>query len=118
MAAEIAVSLFRTLAADGSVLGPDHLRTLEVAYVRSAEDMVESYSADALLNGLDFDRSAEESAVAAFVYSLRDAAAQFLADPLGSPPLASWARVTCAVPGIRQLLLEPADEFEGAAAVA
>jgi glucosyl-3-phosphoglycerate synthase len=78
--------------------------------------MVESYSADAQINGLDFDRSAEESAVAAFAHSLRDAAAQFLADPLGSPPLASWERVACAVPEIRELLLEAGAEVEQAAA--
>jgi glucosyl-3-phosphoglycerate synthase len=112
MAVEIAASLFRTLASEGAVMGPDHFRTLEVAYVRSAEDMVESYAADALLNGLDFDRSGEETAVAAFAHSLRDAAAQFLADPLGTPPLASWERVACAVPGVRQLLLDAGAEVQ------
>ena len=43
-----------------------------------AEDTVARYYADAMLNGLKFDRNAEESAVATFGKSLRIAAVEFL----------------------------------------
>ena len=71
MACDIAKSLFRTLAGEGVVFTADHFRSLEVRYVRMAEDTIARYYADAMLNGLKFDRHAEEMAVATFARSLR-----------------------------------------------
>lgn len=98
MACDIAKSLFRTLAGEGVVLTQDHFRTLEVRYVRMAEDTINRYYADAMLNGLQFDRNAEELAVATFAKSLRQASEDFLADPLGLPLIPNWNRVLAAAP--------------------
>ncbi|MCC6366758.1 MAG: glycosyl transferase [Bryobacterales bacterium] len=98
MSCDVAKSLFRTLAGEGVVLGPDHFRTLQVRYVRLAEDTINRYYADAMLNGLDFDRHAEELAVATFAVSLRQAAEEFTADPLGLPLIPNWNRVIAAFP--------------------
>ena len=70
MATDIAKSLFTTLAAEGLVFSADHFRSLEVRYVRMAQDTIARYYADAMLNGLKFDRHAEELAVAVFAKSL------------------------------------------------
>ena len=109
MAADIAKSLFSTLAAEGVVFTADHFRSLEVRYVRTAQDTIARYYADAMLNGLKFDRHAEEAAVAAFALSLRHAAVQFLEDPLGLPLIPNWNRVLAAIPEFFELLQAAVD---------
>jgi hypothetical protein len=81
MATDIAKSLFRTLASEGGVFTAEHFRSLEVRYVRMAQDTITRHYADALLNGLKFDRHSEEVAVSTFARSLRLAAEEFLRDP-------------------------------------
>jgi len=100
MTVDIAKTLFRTLAAEGVVLSEGILRTLQAQYVRSAEDTITRYYADARLNGLEFDRHSEEDAVHAFARGLRLAAETFLSDPLGAPLIPNWNRVVAAVPDI------------------
>jgi glucosyl-3-phosphoglycerate synthase len=106
MACDIAKSLFRTLASEGLVFTADHFRTLEVRYIRMAQDTISRYYADAMLNALKFDRHAEEVAVAAFAESLRTAATGFLQDPLGLPLIPNWNRVLAACPEFFDLLLD------------
>jgi glucosyl-3-phosphoglycerate synthase len=77
-----------------------------VRYVRLAEDMIERYYADALLNGLEFDRHAEEQAVSVFAGSLRQAAVEFQEDPLGLPLIPNWNRVAAAIPEFFELLTQ------------
>jgi glucosyl-3-phosphoglycerate synthase len=93
MASDIAKSLFRTIASEGVSLTQDDFRTLQVRYVRMAEDTMHRYYADAMLNGLGFDRHAEELAVSTFAKSLGEAASEFLHNPLGLPLLPNWNRV-------------------------
>jgi glucosyl-3-phosphoglycerate synthase len=100
MTVDIAKTLFRTLAAEGVVLSEGVLRSLQAQYVRSAEDTITRYYADARINGLSFDRHAEEDAVHAFTHGLRLAAESFLADPLGAPLIPNWNRVVAAIPDI------------------
>jgi glucosyl-3-phosphoglycerate synthase len=98
MAADVAKSVFRTLAGEGHVFTQDAFRSLQVRYVRMAEDTIHRYYADAMLNGLVFDRHAEELAVATFVSSLRLASQEFLDDPMGLPLIPNWNRVAAAMP--------------------
>jgi glucosyl-3-phosphoglycerate synthase len=106
MAVEIAKTLFRTLAAEGVELSGGTFRTLQAQYVRTAEDMITRYHADAMINGLTFDRHAEEEAVDAFARGLRMAAEAFLADPLGQPLIPNWNRVVAAIPDVYTRLNE------------
>ncbi|MEK7407188.1 MAG: glycosyl transferase [Acidobacteriota bacterium] len=110
MACDIAKSLFRTLGAEGVVFTADHFRSLEVRYVRMAQDTIARYYADAMLNGLKFDRHAEEMAVAAFADSLRLAAAEFIADPRGLPLIPNWNRVLAAIPEFLELLQDAVEK--------
>ncbi len=100
MTVDVCKTLFRTLAAEGVVLTEGVFRTLQAHYVRTAEDIITRYHADALINGLRFDRHAEEDAVHAFVRGLRLAAESYLQDPLGQPLIPNWNRVVAAFPDI------------------
>ena len=106
MTTDIANSLFRTLAGEGVVFTNDHFRSLQIRYVRMAEDTISRYYADAMLNGLAFDRHAEEYAVSIFAQSLRDAAEGFNNDPLGSPLIPNWSRVLAALPNFYDDLMD------------
>jgi glucosyl-3-phosphoglycerate synthase len=105
MTCDIGKTLFRTLAGEGVVFSEGHFRTLEVRYQRIAEDTMARYYADAMLNGLTYDRHAEELAVATFARSLRQAAAEFNSDPLGVPLIPNWNRVVAAIPEFFELLV-------------
>jgi len=110
MTVDIAKTLFRTLAAEGVVLSEGIFRTVQAQYIRTAEDTIVRYHADAMLNGLLFDRHAEEEAVHAFARGLRIAAESFLADPLGAPLIPNWNRVVAAVPDIFSRLDEAVEQ--------
>jgi glucosyl-3-phosphoglycerate synthase len=106
MTVDICKSLFRTLAAEGVELSSGSFRTLEAAYVRTAEDTLRRFHHDAMLNGLEFDRHAEELAVGAFAKGVQIASKQFLEDPLGVPLIPNWNRVVSATPGFLDQLRE------------
>lgn len=110
MTCDIAKTLFRTLAGEGLVFSEAHFRALEVRYVRMAEDAINRYYADALLNGLRFDRHQEELAVTTFAHSLRQAAKDYMEDPLGLPLIPNWNRVTAAIPNFFEMLLDVVEE--------
>jgi glucosyl-3-phosphoglycerate synthase len=109
MATDIAKSLFVTLAAEGIVFTADHFRSLEVRYVRMGQDTIARYYADAMLNGLKFDRHGEEVAVATFAESLKRAAQEFIAEPRALPLIPNWNRVLSAIPEFFELLVDAID---------
>jgi glucosyl-3-phosphoglycerate synthase len=111
MSHEIAKHLFRTLAGEGVVLSEADLRTVQVYYIRLAQDMITRYDADAMINGLQFDRHAESTAVTAFSESLREAAAAYLANPLALPQIPNWNRVLHAIPEFFENLLDAVREL-------
>lgn len=115
MTVDIAKTLFRTLAAEGAVLSGGAFRTLQAQYVRTAEDSLARYRADAIINGLEFDIHGEEEAVDAFAHGVRLAAESFLVDPLGTPLIPNWNRVNAAIPEIYSEL-EEAVELDNSAA--
>ena len=109
MAVDIAKTLFRTLSAEGVSFDRGNMQTLLTRYVRTAEDTINRYHADAMINGLIFDRHEEETAVETFARVLKIATDDFFADPLGTPPIPNWARVSSALPGFLGTLREAVD---------
>lgn len=105
MVSDIARTVLRNLAAQGVDLSPGMLRSLQVAYVRVAEDTIASYAADAAINGLAFDRHEEGGAVDAFAQGLAGAIEQFTADPGGQMIISNWNRVMSAIPDFLERLL-------------
>jgi glucosyl-3-phosphoglycerate synthase len=106
MAADIAKSLFRNLAMEGVVLDDPGFKALTVNYLRMAQDTIKKYEDDAAINSLSFDRHGERLAVEAFTKSIKTAADEYLADPVGIPLIANWVRPTSAIPNFFDMLVE------------
>ncbi len=113
MAVDIVKHLLRTLSASGAVLHEGSFKSMRVAYHRYAEDAVADYEAIAVFNGLTFDRHAEEEAMTTFSRALAEACEQFTADPLGTPSLASWARVQAAIPDAGATFVKAIRDLDG-----
>jgi len=115
MATDILMNIFRTLASRGTVFQSGHFQTLRSAYLREAQDAIRKYNADALMNGLAFDRHAEEQAVEGFAEQITAAGEMFQQDPSGGEAIPNWARVIAAFPDfphrLRQAVAEDAEEF-------
>jgi glucosyl-3-phosphoglycerate synthase len=109
MVVDIASSLIRNLASYGVEFDAGFLNTLTAAYTRTAQDAIASYSDDARLNGLVFDRHEEEVAVETFSRALRTAGLGFVRDPMGMPQIPNWNRVTSALPGFLDELRQAVD---------
>jgi glucosyl-3-phosphoglycerate synthase len=104
MATEILTTIYRTLASRGVVMEQGHITTLRSAYLRSAQDAIRHYHADALINGLHFDRHYEEVAVEAFAERVTIAGDMFQKDPSGGEAIPNWTRVLTAFPDFPQQL--------------
>jgi glucosyl-3-phosphoglycerate synthase len=100
MSVDICKSVFRTLSSEGIVFSEGFFKTLVITYVRTAQDMLKRYEDDAAINALLFDRHDESLAVETFTNGIRKAAEIIREDPLGVPLIASWDRVTSAIPDI------------------
>jgi len=109
MAVDISKALFRLLSAEGVRFDHGTMQALQTTYVRTAEDTITRYHADAMINGLIFDRHEEETAVETFAQALKLAAEEFFADPLGAPLIPNWNRISSALPGFLGALREAVD---------
>jgi len=117
MATEILTTIFRTLASRGVVLETGHFVTLRSAYLRAAQDAIRQYHADALINGVEFDRHNEEKAIEKFAERITIAGDLFQQDPAGGEAIPNWTRVVTAFPEFPQQLRDAvradAEEFGG-----
>jgi glucosyl-3-phosphoglycerate synthase len=110
MCIDISISLFRTLSSQGAIFSDGFFSTLISTYLRTAQDTMERYSDDAVINDLLFYRHDETLAVETFVKGLGIASKSFVEDPLGSPLIPNWNRVTSAIPDILDLLRQAVDD--------
>ncbi len=110
MAVDIAKHLFRTLASEGVVISDGFFKSVKAAYLREAQDAIRKYDDDARINGLQFDRHAEGTAVDMFAKSIEVAARTVAEDPLGTPLIPNWNRVTSAVPEFLERLRAAVEE--------
>jgi len=110
MATDILTNMLRTLASRGVVMHPGHFSTLRSAYLRTAQDTIRQYHADALVNGLQFDRHAEEHIIEGFADRIVDAGEIFRNDPFGGTSIPNWTRVLTAYPDFPRRLRQAARE--------
>lgn len=110
MSTDIAKNLLRTMAHEGLTLDEGMLKTAVAMYVKRAEDVVNHYAADAAINGLEFDRHAEETAVHTFAGAIQKAAEIFFEDPLGVPLIPNWNRINSALPEFLDKLHDAVEE--------
>ncbi len=115
MAIDIAKSVFRNLAVESIVLSDSGLRTLIINYQRTAEDAAKRYRDDADFNDLAFDYHLEAVMVEAFTRAIQIAGKEFMDDPLYSPLIPSWNRVTSAIPDFLDRLRTAVEEDNAAA---
>jgi len=109
MTVDICKSIFRTLASEGVVFSEGLFKSLLVSYLRQAEDTIKKYEAVAAINGLKFDRHDEAMSVEAFTKALSMATQVFMENPLATPLIPNWNRVTSAIPGIFEMLKNAVD---------
>jgi glucosyl-3-phosphoglycerate synthase len=98
MSIDISKAIFRKLATNGVVFNSETFRTIKATYYRVALDFVDSYRADAVMNGLDLDLHREEQAVELFAQNIVKAGNMFLENPMETPFIPSWNRVGSAEP--------------------
>ena len=110
MGTDICKAVFRKMAIEGEVFSEGVFRSLKAAYLREALDLVERYQSDAVTNGLQLDRDAEEQAVELFASNLLRAGQDFLTHPMETPYVPSWRRVRSALPDFLQQLSEAVEE--------
>jgi glucosyl-3-phosphoglycerate synthase len=110
MCIDITKTIFRTLSTEGVILSAGSLRTLQSAYLRTAQDTIKRYEDDAFINQLYFDRHSEVSAVEAFSKGIKIAAQEFLDEPLRAAEIPNWNRVISAIPDFLGKLQETVEE--------
>ncbi len=106
MATDIAKNIFRTLSAEGIVYTSGFFNTLSATYLHIAQDTIDRYHGDAIINGLEYDRHEEAKAVEVFTRAIRSAGEIITQDPLGPPQIPAWNRVFAAIPNFAGKLLE------------
>ena len=115
MTGDILSSIVRTLASRGIVFQKGHFLTLRAAYLRTAQDTIRQYHADALINGLVFDRHEEERAVEGFAEQITSIGERFDVEPSEATAMPTWTRVLAAIPDfphrLRRAAAEDAAEF-------
>ncbi len=110
MSVDIAKNLFRNLASEGIDLSESLLKTLKATYLRIAQETITKYHDDASINGLDFDRHEEGTAVETFTKGIELASKAFVEDPLRIPLIPNWSRVTSAIPDFLERLKNAVDD--------
>ena len=115
MSTDIAKSIFRKLAIQGTVFNQETFRTVKATYYRLALDLTEAYRNDAIMNGLQFDINGEEEAIELFAENIMEAGRHFLEKPMDAPFIPTWNRVVSAIPDVFDQLIDAVeadhDEF-------
>lgn len=106
MSIDICKALFRKLATDGTVLSEETFRSIKATYYRSALDLIESYAADARINGLTLDRHSEEQTVELFASNIVEAGKTFLENPMETPFIPNWRRIQAADSNLMRNMVE------------
>jgi len=98
MSVDIAKVVLRTLASHGIIFPAHFFETWQSSYIHMARSAVEQYSADAILNGLPYERHNEGQACEHFSEAIRIAGREFRDDPTDLPSIPPWNRVMSALP--------------------
>lgn len=117
MSIDISKALIRKLATQGTTFNTETFRTIKATYFRIALDFIETYHNDAVMNGLSLDIHSEEKAVEMFASNIMKAGQSFLDNPMETPFIPSWNRVTSAMPDVLERIKEAVEldtkEFMG-----
>ncbi len=106
MACEIAKTIFRVMAQQGTVFTAEALQTLRATFFQESRQAIDSYYALALINGLEFDRQQELVAAEAFQEALELAGREYAQDPMGVPSLRAWVSVRAIIPDFTERFVQ------------
>ena len=106
VAREVVLAFFRSMSGEGMKMDASLHGTLLAAYGRHAAEALRLYSADALINSLDYPLRDEELAVRTFTCAIREAAEIFRKSPGEDASAPSWERVQEELPGFLPALRE------------
>jgi len=98
MAQDIAKTLFRILSQEGIVFSESSFKTLLSSYYQESRFEISKYNALSKINGLEYNRQSEISAVEAFQDAIKEAAHEFYKDPMGVASLSPWITVRSVLP--------------------
>ena len=110
MSLDITKAIFRKLASNGATFNIETIRSIKATYLRIAEDFIEKYYCDSLLNGYEYDRNKEEEMVNLFARNLYIAGSYFLQNPMDRDYVPSWKRVLSAFPEFPELFYEAVEK--------
>ena len=99
MATDIITTIYRTLASQAVIMSEDSFITLRANYLRTAQNCIRQYAADALVNDLHYDRHAEETTIDAFAQCVTSAAEIYRRDPSGAGGDSQLDSRSCSVSG-------------------
>ena len=106
MSGDIFKSLLRVLIEEGHIqVNRSFLLSLRVLYHKNAKNCIKKYHADALFNGMTYDRHLEETMVEQFSNELMNAGDNYTLKPVYTR-LPDWLRTMSAKRKIREELLE------------
>jgi len=106
MTQDILKTLLRDLVEeDHIIISEEFLTSLEVLYLRNAQEFIRKYFADAHFNNLKYDRHSEELIVEKFSKQILNAGMDYLKKPTGIR-VPDWLRILSAKRKIREELLE------------
>ena len=110
MGIDTARALFARLAASGTVLTYEGIKSLDATYRQAALDLVDQYGDDATINGFTHDRIEEEAAVDVFARAVIEAGENFLADPGADSRSPSWAQIRAEIPDLPERLAKAIED--------
>lgn len=93
VAREVVLAFFRSMSGEGVKMDAGLLDTLSAAYERHASEALRGFSADAIINSLEYPRADEELAVETFVRAIQEAARAYIAAPHHRAAAPGWDRV-------------------------
>lgn len=112
MSIDICLTLFRELAAKRQIFSPELIADIQKNYQRFALNLLESYRHDAQLNGLNYDRTSENAAVALFAKNIVKAGDHFLnpTPSTSAPFMPNWKKVIAIFPDILNEISQAVDD--------
>ena len=113
VAREVVLAFFRSMSGEGVKMDAGLLGTLPASYERHASGALRVYSADALINSLEYPRADEELAVATFIRAIQEASRAFIAAPHDSASAPGWDRVEDELPDFLPALREAISADKG-----
>jgi glucosyl-3-phosphoglycerate synthase len=108
MGADIALCLLRTAARGPQKPAAANIGKLLREFRREALRLLDSYSADARMNLLEYDRALELRTVDLFARCIRRAAREYLASPGTPAGTPAWSEIFKRFPKIKQALQDSA----------